>query len=536
MSAHLAEAIFRYRYLLCGLIVAGFVAFLPITNFTNIDNDLDMWISKDDPVYQQYERFRAEFGGQRTLLVALQSDRLFDPASLEFIRQVTGDIERVALVERVHSLATANIVRSLPATADDDGGIEVQPLVGDRELDPDATRRIRDLALGDRLLRGDLVSDDGTVTAIVVSFDEDRIDDERGEVIDRIHKLIDPRLPAGMTAHYNGSLEISETYNRITLENTYKLTPPILLLTIAGIYLMFRSWRITGLLMVAVLVSAVWTMGLYVLMGFEYNVIASMIPPLVLILAVADDVHIVQHFNHELRATGSKEVAFKSSVQHLFLPLLAASGTTALGLFSLATTNVVAVRQFGIGAGVGIMVDFVMSLVFVPFLLLWLKPEPGLAPQERYLVGPMQRVARFSMGYAKPVLQEALRLYPVGWLIPRSVVTPDELDGEPIPKGATVFLSPYVTHRLPSLWDRPAVFDPRRFTDPPKRHRYAYFPFGGGVHQCLGSHFFLVEAQLILASLLRRFRPVLVDPGPIAVRAAATLRPRRPVRMLLRPR
>ena len=139
-------------------------------------------------------------------------------------------------------------------------------------------------------------------------------------------------------------------------------------------------------------------------------------------------------------------------------------------------------------------------------------------------------------GYAKPVLQEALRLYPVGWLIPRSVVTPDELDGEPIPKGATVFLSPYVTHRLPSLWDRPAVFDPRRFTDPPKRHRYAYFPFGGGVHQCLGSHFFLVEAQLILASLLRRFRPVLVDPGPIAVRAAATLRPRRPVRMLLRPR
>jgi predicted RND superfamily exporter protein len=255
MTARIADVIFRLRYPLAGLIVVGFLIFLPKTNFTSIDNELSMWISKEDPIYQQYERFRAEFGGQRTLLIALKSDRLFDPASLEFIRQITGDIERVELVERVQSLATANIVRSLPSTAEDEGGIEVQPLLGERQIDAAEAAGVRERALGDRLLRGDLVSEDGTVTAIVVSFDEDRID-ERGEVIDRIHKLIDPRLPAGMKAYYNGSLEISETYNRITLENTYKLTP-ILLLTIAGIYLMFRSWRIIGLLIVAVPASAV---------------------------------------------------------------------------------------------------------------------------------------------------------------------------------------------------------------------------------------------------------------------------------------
>ncbi len=128
-----------------------------------------------------------------------------------------------------------------------------------------------------------------------------------------------------------------------------------------------------------------------------------MLPPLVIILAIADDVHIVQHFNHELRATGSKEHAFKSSVQHLFVPLLGASGTTALGLLSLATSDVVAVRSFGIGAAVGVMVDFVMSLVLVPTLLMLLKPETGVAPQERYLLGPMQRVARFSIRNARPV-------------------------------------------------------------------------------------------------------------------------------------
>jgi cytochrome P450 len=99
-----------------------------------------------------------------------------------------------------------------------------------------------------------------------------------------------------------------------------------------------------------------------------------------------------------------------------------------------------------------------------------------------------------------------------------------------------VLLSPYVTHRLPDFWARPGAFEPERFAPGERRHRFAYFPFGGGVHQCLGSHFFMVEARLIVAALLRRFRLELVAPGPIVARAAATLRPRRPVTAVLTPR
>lgn len=401
----LVDFVFRFRHLLCAIIAVGFFALAPLFNFTDIDNEISMWVSDDDPVYQTYERFRQEFGGQRTLLIALQSDHLFTAEGLAFVRAVSEDIERVETVERVQSLSTANVVLSIAARdPGEDGGLEVRPLL-DEDLEvPGAPERVRRNVLDDDLLRGDLVSEDGTVTVIVVSFDEDRIDDVRGDIIERIHAIVDPRLPEGMRALYNGSLEISETYNRITLENTQKLTPPILLLTVGAIFFMFRSWRITGLLVVAVVVSLVWTMGLFALMGFSYNVLASMLPPLVIILAIADDVHIVQHFNHELRSTGSKELAFKSSLRQLFVPLLGASATTALGLASLATSNVVAVRSFGVGAAIGVTVDFVMSLVLVPSLLMLLKPESGVAPQERYLIGPMQWVARFSMRHATAVL------------------------------------------------------------------------------------------------------------------------------------
>ncbi len=442
MSARIADLIYRFRIPLSAAILLGFLAMLPLTNVTAIDNDISMWISREDPIYRTYERFREEFGGQRTLLIALRSPRLFAPESLEFIRQATDDIERVDTVDRAHSLSTANIVTSIPrddvasglsrepqdtlrrkpraSDADDDAGIEVQPLLDD-VIDEKAAARARERVLADRLLRGDLVSDDGTVTAIIVTFDEDRIDDVRGDVIGRIHQLIDSRLPDGMEAHYNGSLEISETYNQVTQSNLMKLTPPILLLTVGALFFMFRSWRLTVLVMGAVVVSFVWTMGLYVLMGFTYNILASMLPPLVMILAIADDVHIVQHFTEELRATGSRERAFKSAVRHLFAPLLGASATTALGLLSLATSNVVAVRAFGIGAAVGVMVDFVMSLVLVPTLLTMLKPSAAMAPQERYFLGPMQRVARFSIRNATRVVLVtsvvmAVGLFGLRWL------------------------------------------------------------------------------------------------------------------------
>jgi predicted RND superfamily exporter protein len=403
----LASVIWRWRLPFSLFLVVGALALSPRANITEIDNDITAWFSRDDPVYRDYERFREEFGGTRTLIVALQADspdRLFARDTLQFIETVTGDIERVDTVHRVDSLATATIVEALTG-ADDEGGLDVRPLLDNAATaSPDEVRR---RALADDLLRGDLVSESGTVTAIVVSFDEERIDAVRAGVIQRIHDLVDPRLPSGVRAYYNGSLEISETYNRITLDNQYKFTPPILLFTILAIYAAFRSWRKTMLAMFAILISLFWTLGLYSLLGFSYNVLTSMLVPLVVVLAIADDVHIMQRWD-EARRRGSDEQAFKETVAHLATPLFGASATTALGMLSLATSNVVAVRSFGIGSAIGIMVDCVISLVLVPTLLLLVRSQPTVPPHEKYLVAPLRRIARLTC--ARPALTLAIAL------------------------------------------------------------------------------------------------------------------------------
>jgi cytochrome P450 len=180
-------------------------------------------------------------------------------------------------------------------------------------------------------------------------------------------------------------------------------------------------------------------------------------------------------------------------------------------------------------------------------LLTWLWPHldahPDVADRLQDEVdrvvgtGRVQRSHLAELHYTKMVLDELLRLYPIGWLIPRRAIAADVVGGVRIEPGATIVLSPLITQRMAAFWERPEVFDPERFTpeNVRGRHRYAHFPFGGGPHQCLGMYLFQLEAQLIVATVVSRFRFQLHSPGVPAPRVAASLRPRDRVRMTLVP-
>ena len=420
MSLAIADFIWRWRRVLTTIILLGAIGFSPRANITKIDNDLTAWFSVSDPIYQDYARFRDEFGGTRTLIVAIEApsrERLLSTEGLRLIETLSSDIEKVQMVQRVSSLSTATVIDALPASAADDGGLDVRRLF--KDLGVKSAAEVGARALADDLLSGDLISADGTVAAIVVFFDEAKIDAVRGAVLREIEDLVAAKTPPGFQSHLNGSLEITEAYNRVTLDNQRVFTPPIFVVTMLAIYLLFRSWKKTLVTLFAVLVSVLWTLGVYSLMGFSYNVLSSMLVPLIVVLAIADDVHILQHFNHERRKSGA-EAAFKSTVANLFAPLLGASGTTALGMLSLCTTNIVAVRQFGFGAAVGVMIDFALSIVLVPTMLGWLNevtPEP---PQEKWFGSPMRRIGRFSSRNPWRVMAVATAITVVaGWGLTR---------------------------------------------------------------------------------------------------------------------
>jgi cytochrome P450 len=180
-------------------------------------------------------------------------------------------------------------------------------------------------------------------------------------------------------------------------------------------------------------------------------------------------------------------------------------------------------------------------------VLTWLWPQLSAHPEvaarlqtevERVVGnGPIGRSQLAELHYTKMVLDELLRLYPIGWLIPRRSIAADVVGRVRIDPGATIVISPLITQRMSMFWEDPEVFDPERFTPENSRgrHRYAHFPFGGGPHQCLGMYLFYLEAQLIMATVLSRFRAQMHTLGVPAPRVAASLRPRDRVRLTLIP-
>jgi cytochrome P450 len=143
-----------------------------------------------------------------------------------------------------------------------------------------------------------------------------------------------------------------------------------------------------------------------------------------------------------------------------------------------------------------------------------------------------------ALPYTRMVIEETLRLFPPAWITSRQATGEDELCGYHVPAGTLIWISPYVMHRHPEYWEDPDTFIPERF-DPDQRAerpRFAYFPFGGGPHLCIGRDFALMEAQLVLATLAQRYR-LGVQPGQkVEPLALVTLQPRGGLTMTLQPR
>ena len=129
--------------------------------------------------------------------------------------------------------------------------------------------------------------------------------------------------------------------------------------------------------------------------------------------------------------------------------------------------------------------------------------------------------------------EEALRLYPPVFAVVRDVIADDEIGGYHIPAGSSVILCQFITHRHPAAWDEPERFDPDRFLPErgATRPKFAYFPFLGGPHQCVGNDFALMEAAIILSMVLQRYR-LRMPPGTVVEpEQTLTLRPRGGMRM-----
>ena len=141
-------------------------------------------------------------------------------------------------------------------------------------------------------------------------------------------------------------------------------------------------------------------------------------------------------------------------------------------------------------------------------------PEGSSGPQPSRLI------------YTRAVLDEALRLYPPAFLLVRMARRADRIGDLDVKVGDVLAIAPWVLHRHAKLWEDPAAFVPERFLPgAPTIDRFAYLPFGVGPRICIGAHFTLTEAVLVLAEFARAFRIELAESRPVLPVGVVTTRP-----------
>lgn len=141
--------------------------------------------------------------------------------------------------------------------------------------------------------------------------------------------------------------------------------------------------------------------------------------------------------------------------------------------------------------------------------------------------------------YTQQIIWESIRLYPPAWLISRKAIDDVMIGNYKIHKGETVMMSSYIMHRSEKYFSKAVEFIPERFINGKVQGvpDFVYFPFGGGPRVCIGNHFAIMEATLVLATLIKHYTFELVsDHHQVEAEPLITLRPKNGLRMIVKKR
>ncbi|MDR9413648.1 MAG: MMPL family transporter [Spiribacter sp.] len=331
---------------------------------------------------------------------------VFNPRSLEGVHRLSEGIAEIDGVIRqdLLSLATVdNIEQAGPGT------IRFEWMMNRPPADARAARDVRDNTLDLPLYRDTLVSGDGEATALYVPIEAK---DQSYRIAGEIRSLI-ADLDVTDTHHITG-LPVAEDTFGVEMFIQMAISAPLAALVIfALMWWFFRSVTLVIAPMLMAFAVVLTTMGTLIGMGYTVHIMSSMIPIFLMPIAVVDSVHIISEFADRYRPERGARETMKEVMGHLFTPMLYTSVTSAIGFASLAFTPIPPVQVFGLFVAGGILLAFVLTILFIPAYAAVLGPARlaslssagrRRAPDDTRLARGLSAVGRLAIGHAHAVV------------------------------------------------------------------------------------------------------------------------------------
>ena len=441
----------RLVLILMSCLILGLASRIP---GLKLDTSTEGFLHPEDPTLIAYDRFREQYGRDELILLTVKTPDLFAPGALDRLNRLHRELrEKTPYLDDITSLINARDTR----------GAEGELIVEDLLEQWPETARARALAkaraMANPLYRNMLISDDGTITTIVIKTDAypgsgvvddvmagfaqsgqadpapspaERIplsDEQNSEVVNTVRDIAAGYDSDDFRIYLAGSPVVADVLKRSMVTNMKRF----MLLSVAAIslllFLLFR--RLSGVFipMAIVVLSLLSTLGVMALAGVPFKLPTQIMPSFLLAVGVGASVHLLAVFYRRIQQQyaeggspsapdGVKREGIVHALGHSGLAIVMTSLTTAAGLASFAGAEVAPVSDLGIVAAIGVVISLIYTLVLLPALLsvIPLNPQYGESARKRHqrFDRLMLYIADISTGRPKSVLAVSALVLAVG--------------------------------------------------------------------------------------------------------------------------
>ena len=253
--------------------------------------------------------------------------------------------------------------------------LKTDPIVEGTEVTEEEAGELAAALLSNPLLVGRLIDEDHTVAGIALQLPE-LGPKEMQRAMSDLHDSLERPEFQGIKVHVGGLPYLRSVIVCKMRSDNLRLIPLTVLVCLILLTLSFRWMPAVLLPLGAVAITALVTVGGMGLFGEPMNILNNVIVPLLIIIGISDATHLIQRYRDEVHADDDpdRQAAGRRTVRAIAVACMLTSATTAVGLGSLVVSKTVMLRHFGITAGIGVMVSYLVIITFVPAILTWVTP------------------------------------------------------------------------------------------------------------------------------------------------------------------
>ncbi|MBT6058771.1 MAG: MMPL family transporter [Gammaproteobacteria bacterium] len=365
------------------------------------DTSIGALLTQSDPYLDELEILADNFPNDLEInfaFVAKEGETVFQPQLLRAIEQLENRYQEIPFSQRISSIT--NFVSP-----------ETQLQLFERPLDSYSQQELNTLetiAVNDRLLTANLLSSDASLTFALIYTNGDEADtDQRLEIANTVLSIRDDLRQSfpEIGVHANSEVLLEQSSQQAMIDDLTTLLPLVILACVLAICYCFKSAILGICILSHTVLTIICTAGTLGYLGFSFNTVSIMAPLVVVIISVANSVHVISIYKQFLLKGMTKVEAMEESMAYNFQPISLAALTTAIGFTSLNMCSSPAIQDFGQIVAIGIIFAYILPIIYLPAVLVFFSKDAEQMDktQAPFLHNTLEKICELTRVQDKPI-------------------------------------------------------------------------------------------------------------------------------------